>query len=76
MIFEHINSYKLSEKVIKIQFFCPAYDDSLVLLALQGPGQDALLHYDKNGNLKFKFNKFNSIQSKKDFSNTLCMPND
>jgi hypothetical protein len=54
MIFTHTNNYKFPKPILKIHYFSPAFDDSVVLIAQRDVGEDYLLHYDKHSNLAYQ----------------------
>jgi len=52
----------------KVHYFCPAYDNTAVVLVLSSVGKDSLMHLDGDKILyTYHFN---------DFEDTLCMPDD
>jgi len=69
MIADSITKYRFKDPIVQIHQFCPAFDNSLVVLALKNPGEDHLYHYDKEATLIFDHN-FG------DFVESMCMPDD
>ncbi len=48
MIFTHSVNYNFKKALLKIHYFCPAFDDSVVLIAQKQNDEDYLLHFDKH----------------------------
>lgn len=69
MIFTHSNIYKFAKPILKVHYFSPAFDDSVVVIGQRGAGEDYLLHFDKNSNLVYQ-----ALFG--DFVDSLCMPTD
>ena len=69
MIIDSTTQYKFKDTIPQVHQFCPALDNSLVLLALKKPGEDHLYHYDSQGKLIFDHN-FG------DFVESMCMPSE
>ena len=69
MICEESNTYTFKNNITKVHYFCPAFDNSVVIIALHSVGKDVLQHYNKDGTLIYEYN-FG------DFVDTLCMPDD
>jgi hypothetical protein len=69
MIFESTIDYKFKQPILKIHSFVPAYDGSVVLHAQKCPNQDYLLHFDRDSNLRFKYDFKGLIYA-------ICMPDE
>jgi hypothetical protein len=69
MIFEHNIEYKFPENLLRVSFFVPAFDDSVVLLAQTAVGEDSLFHFSSKSELLFQHNF-------KEYAMSLSMPSD
>jgi hypothetical protein len=47
---------KLEKMYQRIETLCPAYNDTFVFVALVRPGNDKIVHCDKNGKILFEYN--------------------
>ena len=51
MISDHTQHFKLEHTVGQVHQFCPALDNSFVVMALMKPGEDHLIHYNSEGKI-------------------------